>query len=143
MVPCTVANGFVPEKYLPFYHAYEQNKDAAILSRGAIELFFGNYLNGGMESPERGDKLFSPLLFEEGVKGLPPAYFQICGMDPLRDDGLIFEKAMREEEGIKTKVDVYPGLPHAFWSSVPGLEVSRRFVEDSVKGVEWLLELKK
>lgn len=47
---------------------------------------------------------------------------------------------MREEEGIKTKVDMYPGMPHGFWSIAPQLKVSQKFVEDSVKGVEWLLK---
>jgi acetyl esterase/lipase len=74
---------------------------------------------------------------------LPPSYLQVCGADPLRDEALIYERVLREEEGLATKVDVYPGLPHGFWSVFPTIESSKKFVEESVKGVQWLLEQKK
>ena len=67
----------------------------------------------------------------------------IGGQDPLRDEALIFERLMREEEGIKTKVDIYPGLPHGFHSIVPSLKASNKFVGDSVEGVRWLLDLER
>jgi len=86
--------------------------------------------------------MFSPLLVPQGQKGLPASYFQICGMDPLRDEALVYERILREDEGIKTKVDMYPGLPHGFWSIAPKLKVSEKFVQDSVKGAEWLLQQK-
>ena len=63
-------------------------------------------------------------------------------MDPLRDEALIYERILREEEGIKTKLDVYPGQPHGFWSLAPRMQASKKFVIDSVKGVEWLLHQK-
>ncbi|KAK2614593.1 hypothetical protein N8I77_001402 [Diaporthe amygdali] len=87
--------------------------------------------------------LFVPFLYRHkmgGHNGLPPAYFQVCGLDPLRDEALIFERVLREEAGIKTKLDVYPGLGHYFWTNFPLLDASKRFVEDTVKGVRWLLE---
>lgn len=49
---------------------------------------------------------------------------------------------MREKHGIKTKVHMYPGQPHGFWSIVPTMEASKRFAQDSVDGVKWLLEQK-
>jgi acetyl esterase/lipase len=70
-------------------------------------------------------------------------YFQICGMDPLRDEALIYEKVLREEYNIPTKLDVYPGLPHGFWSFWPDMKASTEFVNDATKGVAWLLEQKK
>ena len=60
-------------------------------------------------------------------------------MDIFRDDGLIYEKVLREEGGVKTKMDVYAGWPHAWWSMFPGIEASRRRMEDSVRAVGWLL----
>ena len=61
-------------------------------------------------------------------------------MDPLRDEALIYEKVLREDYGTKTKVDIYPGFPHAFWSFFPTLKASEKVVEDAVKGVQWLLD---
>lgn len=102
-----------------------------------MKLFMDSYINSEEDTK---NPLFSPLLFPTGTKGLPPSYFQVCGMDPLRDEALVFERIMREEDGIKTKVDVYPGQPHGFWTIAPKLKASQGFVEDSVKGAEWLLQ---
>jgi hypothetical protein len=49
------------------------------------------------------------LIFPTGHKNLPPTYFQICGMDPLRDDSFIYERTLREECAVKTRMDLYPG----------------------------------
>lgn len=136
MIPTMCANYALPEKYRQYEHAWEQNKNAAILSRKACDLFYDCYL----PATERHNELFSPLLFKTGHAGLPPCYLQVCGQDPLRDEALIYEKVLREEEGLKTKLDVYPGLPHGFWSVFPTIESSKKFVEESVKGVQWLLE---
>ncbi|KAE8444360.1 hypothetical protein EG329_000670 [Mollisiaceae sp. DMI_Dod_QoI] len=95
-------------------------------------------MSGDMSSP-----LFVPFHYgkaERGHKDLPPAFFQVCGLDPLRDEGLIYERILREEAGIKTRIDVYEGLGHYFWTNFPELEMSKTFVEDTVKGMRWLLE---
>jgi acetyl esterase/lipase len=62
-------------------------------------------------------------------------------MDPLRDEEMIFERVLREN-GTKTKMNVYPGVSHGFWSFFPTMELSKQFVKDTVAGVGWLLELK-
>lgn len=58
----------------------------------------------------------------------------------MRDEALIYERLLREKEGIKTRLDVYKGQPHGFWSIFPQMKSSQAFVEDSIKGVEWLLK---
>ena len=60
-------------------------------------------------------------------------------MDPLRDDALIYERVLREEYGIKTKRDIYPGLPHGFGASFPMLKSADKFRKDMVEGMGWLL----
>ena len=139
MIPALCYHKYIPDKYRTNYYSWEQNKDAPILSRKACDLFIDNY---APNDEERKDPLFSPWLWETGHKDLPPAFFQICGQDPLRDEPLIFERLMREEEGIKTKVELYPGQPHGFHSVAPKMKASEKFVEDSVMGVKWLLEQK-
>jgi acetyl esterase/lipase len=136
MVPAVVYEKYVLEKYKPDYQSWYQQKDGPVLTRCAIDLFLNNYIPN---EQDRGDPLFSDLLFPTGNSNLPPSYFQICGSDPLRDEALIFERILREDEGIKTKVDVYPGLRHGYWSVNPEMKASRQFVDDWVKGVEWLL----
>ena len=60
-------------------------------------------------------------------------------MDISRDDGLIYERVLREEGGSETRMDIYAGLPHSFWSLFPKMEASKRREEDSVRAVGWLL----
>lgn len=54
---------------------------------------------------------FSPAL-HPNLKGLAPAFFQIAGLDPLRDEGLLYDRLLRESGGVKTRVEVYDGFGH-------------------------------
>jgi acetyl esterase/lipase len=69
---------------------------------------------------------------------MPPVYFQVCGMDLNRDDGLIYERVLREG-GVATRLDLYSGLPHCWWDMYPELEASEKRMEDTIGGVGWLL----
>ncbi|KAI9870595.1 MAG: hypothetical protein M1830_004066 [Pleopsidium flavum] len=133
-IPTVVDANSMPEKYKSEFLSHEQNKNPPILGRDSIDMFMASY------KPDRTSPLYSPFLHPNGHKNLPPTYFQICGMDPLRDEGLIYERVLREECGVKTRLDMYPGLPHGFWSFFPDLKSSRKLLEDTLKGVEWLLE---
>ncbi|KAF2480820.1 alpha/beta hydrolase fold-domain-containing protein [Neohortaea acidophila] len=137
MIPAWCAGAHLPEKYKSEVTSPEQNKNAPILSQAAMDLFTSNYIS----KEEEGNPIFSPLLWKTGHANLPASYFQICGQDPLRDEALIAERILREE-GVKTKVEVYPGQPHGFHSVAPTIKGSKKFVDDSVKGVKWLLEQK-
>ena len=54
------------------------------------------------------DPEVSPLLYPSQA-GLPPTFFQIAGLDPLRDEGLLYEKLLREA-GVKTQLIMYVSL---------------------------------
>jgi acetyl esterase/lipase len=60
-------------------------------------------------------------------------------MDPLRDEAIIFERRLKQH-GTKTKMDIYPGVPHGFWSFFPTMGLSTKFVQDTTKGMGWLLQ---
>ncbi|CZR51824.1 related to Putative sterigmatocystin biosynthesis lipase/esterase STCI [Phialocephala subalpina] len=131
-IPTCMTAELCPEKYKPFWLSREQNKDAPILNNDSMRLFERLY-NSDPKSKYR-----TPMLFSSH-KDLPPTYFQICGMDPLRDEALIYEDILREESGVKTKVDLYPGLPHGFWSYFPEAEFSKKLQVDCVESLKWLL----
>lgn len=88
--------------------------------------------------PDKSSELYGPLLWPSGHKDLPPTFLQICGLDTSRDENLIFAD-MLENEGVPTKVQMFPGLPHAFWGVLPKLKKNEKWREDVVEGFEWLL----
>ena len=88
--------------------SYEQNTDDPILTPNALKLFGGTLLsNPGLYSsltsifdvaeaykagPETHLEV-SPLL-AESFAGLPPAYVQVAGADPLRDEGMCYSQCL-------------------------------------------------
>jgi len=68
------------------------------------------------------------------------AYFQVCGLDPVRDEALMYEKVLREQYGSNTKVDVFAGLPHAPRQVYPAFKKGKRAIEDMVNWFKWLLQ---
>lgn len=154
-VPALLPYKVVPEEYKSEYLSYSENTSDPVLKEinmdglvsqyPRLHLPFHHYhpcnphpqidiLKCTFDTP-----LFVPFNHPLGHKDLPPAYFQICGMDPLRDEGLIYERVLREECGVKTRLDVYAGFGHMFWTNWPEMETSRRFVGDTLEGVRWLL----
>lgn len=62
-------------------------------------------LGGSPTDPE-----ILPLLYPSH-RGLAPTIIQVCGMDPLHSEDLLYESLLKSE-GVKTKLTVYPGVPH-------------------------------
>lgn len=60
-------------------------------------------------------------------------------MDPLRDQQLLYEHVLREQ-GVKTKVTMYAGIPHGATDLLPMLSHAKKAVVDWTEGVEWLLK---
>ena len=75
VIPAYCYHTYMPEKYKGEAKSFEQNKDAPILTRKAIDLFTDNYVPN---EADRKDPLFSPMLWPSGHSNLPAAYFQIC-----------------------------------------------------------------
>ncbi|KAL0264841.1 hypothetical protein SLS55_000794 [Diplodia seriata] len=132
-----VLNGYdPPAAYAASLRSFDQNAAAPVLNREAVDTYFGAY------APERDSPLFNLYSERQPVSraGLPPVYVQVCGLDPLRDEALVFERELRTEYGTPTKLQLYPGMPHSFWTFFPQLQASKKWIRDTLDGVEWLLE---
>lgn len=107
-------------KHAADFQSFKQNERAQLLDRAAIDLFFDAH------NPDKDSRLFSLYSDKALVSraGLPPIYFQVCGLGPLRDGALVFQREVRTKYETPTKLRIYPGLPHSFWSYLPQQEVA-------------------
>lgn len=135
-VPALCAPEVVPEKYKAEMISGAENVSDPVLGRllAGSGAAMAEVLKQDSSSP-----LFSPLVHPNGLGSLPPAYLQLGGMDPLRDEGLVYERVLREEYGVPTRLDVYKGFGHMFWTNWPKMNASKKFVQDTLEGFKWLL----
>ncbi|KKO97335.1 alpha/beta hydrolase fold-3 domain-containing protein [Trichoderma harzianum] len=131
-MPVLLEKEYVPDQYKELWFSREQNADAIILNEASLK-FIRSLYEPDMNSPE-----YSPFNAESPHQGLPPVYLQVNGNDPVRDDGLIYGKVLRDH-GVQTRIDVYPGIPHGYDDVFPQLDSSRRQRRDILKGFGWLL----
>ncbi|KAB5513580.1 Alpha/Beta hydrolase protein [Coniochaeta sp. 2T2.1] len=130
--PMVMTRDTVPEQYKDRFISMEQNAGGPFITAESIEFIMSLY------KADKSSPLAVPILFPDHSK-LPKTYLQICGMDPLRDGGLIFEQVLKDC-GVETKVQVYPGLPHAFWAPFMHAEFTKKHTKDSQEGLAWLLK---
>lgn len=110
-VPALLWSTVVPDKWKGEYRSrYESQSDPV------LKISSGSSATTEVLKPDVGSPLFSPLL-HPNLKDLPPAFFQIGGLDPLRDEALIYERVLREENGTPTRLNIYDGFGHMFWTN--------------------------
>lgn len=73
----------------------------------------------------------------EDIKGLPPTLFGIAGLDPLRDEALLYGKLL-SEAGVPTEVRLFKGVPHGYRRFGPALkEASAQWDKAIEDGIAW------
>ncbi|KAH7409387.1 Alpha/Beta hydrolase protein [Cadophora sp. MPI-SDFR-AT-0126] len=122
------------DKYRHRLLSSTQDMPVDFLNPDLIKLFDDSY-GADAKSP-----LYNVFRNPAGFGGLPPAYIQVCGLDPLRDEDLLYEDLLAKEGQVKTRLDVYPGLPHQFWGFFPDFPGNVKQAEDTITGLKWLLE---
>ncbi|KAH9940129.1 Alpha/Beta hydrolase protein [Epithele typhae] len=85
------------------------------------------------------DLRMSPLL-APSKGGLPAAFIQVMECDPLRDEGILYERVLREA-GVPTKLVQHNGLVHASHYWCPTLRCTHQVHEEMRNGLKWLLSL--
>ncbi|MEW5927496.1 MAG: alpha/beta hydrolase [Gemmatimonadota bacterium] len=89
--------------------SYRANADAKPLNRPMMEWFFDKYLNGPQD---RRDPRVD--LVNADLGGLPPTTIINAQIDPLRSDGEILARRMREA-GVDVNQKTYAGVTHEFF----------------------------
>ncbi|KAI0077151.1 hypothetical protein K474DRAFT_1662085 [Panus rudis PR-1116 ss-1] len=119
------------EQYRSELLSWEQNKDAPFLSMSNLR-FSAKLLKAPPSHP------YHSVLLAPSHTGLAPAFLQICGLDPLRDEGILYEKVL-SKDGVRTRMCVYSGLPHGGHAVFGDTAIAKRFESDFEDGLRWLL----
>ncbi|KAH8897964.1 alpha/beta-hydrolase [Thozetella sp. PMI_491] len=120
----------------PDVSSYKENHDAPILSVATCR-FFLDLLK--CEPLDDADLMLNPgNASPDDVRGLPPTVFGIAGLDPLRDEGLLYAK-MLTEAGVATDINLFQGVPHGFRRFGEKLSACERWDEVMENGIRWAL----
>ncbi|RSM15159.1 hypothetical protein CDV31_005093 [Fusarium ambrosium] len=146
-VPYLLPPEIVPYKYQEDYTSMWSNRSDPVLGpllEGPEDTTAGSFietlLKVDIHSP-----LFSPFAKEwypptaETKHKLPKTFFQVAGLDPLRDHALIYKRALEEEWEAPTRLELYEGYGHMFWTNWPELDRCQDYWRDMIKGIHWLL----
>ncbi|TLS30588.1 hypothetical protein PpBr36_02528 [Pyricularia pennisetigena] len=139
--PCLLRNEeMVPAKYRELWTSRDDNRFAPGLDTEGLELIW-RLMRPDLESPWTSP--FNSLGGLNGNSG-PKYYIQVGKLDPLRDDGIVFEKTLADR-GVETKIDVFPDDAHHAWVALPFESVSKDPTDEEMTmgGMRWLLGLEK
>ncbi|ORX92455.1 Alpha/beta hydrolase fold-3, partial [Basidiobolus meristosporus CBS 931.73] len=108
--PVTCHPDYYPEKYLNDLRSMSTYADGDVLNRDGVYQSIRYYLHDGKEDAT---SPYYSILLANNLRDLPPTYIVVGGRDPLRDDGIVLAKELREV-GVPCELDIYRGYPHAF-----------------------------
>ncbi|EMD36031.1 hypothetical protein CERSUDRAFT_156791 [Gelatoporia subvermispora B] len=132
-VPEVVHPDAYPTQYRDQLRSYRTVGDPRVFYGEEMDLHYAQY-GAQPFNPE-----CSPLLLPSHM-GLAPAYIQVCGADPVRDEGILYAQVL-QDAGVTTKLEIYPGDGHGFHFDLPHSKAGLRFVQDFKDGLKWLLAL--
>ncbi|KAH7146136.1 Alpha/Beta hydrolase protein [Dactylonectria macrodidyma] len=140
MIPCVVHTDCYDSQLQqlknPALSSYIENEHAPILPMTTVK-FFTDLLKIG-DADAKDLRLNPGNASSELVKGLPPTVFGIAGLDPLRDEGLLYGKKLAEA-GVPTNIHIFKGLPHGFRRFGEQISESSRWDRVMEDGIRWAL----
>ncbi|SPO06186.1 probable arylacetamide deacetylase [Cephalotrichum gorgonifer] len=134
-IPVCMSEETVPEKYKHLWVSREQNASAPGNPGKDSKLIAGYE---ALYQQDFWSEDFSPFNSTAHFSALPRTYVQVAGLDTLRDDGILYAKALHES-GVEVRLDAYPGMPHGHFNLWPHLKLSVKSQEDTLWNFGWLL----
>jgi acetyl esterase/lipase len=128
-VPALLPDTNVPPHLAHLYQSREQSVDDPVLKGlrpGAIEAIY---------APDPKSPLWDPFNHTAGHKSVAKAFFQVGGLDPLRDEAVLYDRVLREA-GVLTRFELYSGFGHMFWYVTSMYEMHRRQTLTSFTNVQ-------
>ncbi|KAH9872946.1 hypothetical protein J1614_005341 [Plenodomus biglobosus] len=116
--------------------SYVENENAPILPKSVVEFFTDLQKIG---TPDLKDtKVNIVNATEDEVKGLPPTVIGIAGLDPLRDEALLYAKLL-SEANVPTETRLFRGVPHGHRRFGKALKASEHWDQCVDEGILWVL----
>lgn len=142
IIPCVASSYTYAEgpgkKIVPGKSSYIENENAPILPKKTVEFFTGLLKTPGPDTDLKDTKLNIVNASEEEVRGLPPTVFGIAGLDPLRDEALLYAKLL-SEASVPTEVRLFKGVPHGHRRFGKALKASDHWDACVDEGIVWAL----
>lgn len=136
-IPVLLHESIVPAEYASIWTSNAEYPDAPIISAQVLALTLER-LQADYRSP-----WYSPInldLAKLKGKHAPRVYIQAGQLDILRDDAVVYERALRDHGVAETRIDVIQDVDHAGWCSLPAPPVhSEEMRTKSLDGMAWLL----
>lgn len=136
-VPVLLHDNIVPAEYAPLWTSRVENANAIGLNADALATTQVR-LKADHHSP-----WYSPLnldLADIASHHAPRVYQQAGQGDILRDDAVVYERALREKGVAETRLDIIQGVAHVGWCTLPVPEShSDEMRTKSLDGLAWLL----
>ncbi|KAG8166530.1 hypothetical protein KVR01_002219 [Diaporthe batatas] len=111
------------------------------LHTSAWERSFDTSLLGVMkrEVPRDGLDRMPLEVDEEGLKGMPRTWIQMCTNDVLYSDGACYATVLRNA-GVEVRTNVVRGWPHTFWLKAPHLQRAFEADQAMLEGLAWIAQ---
>lgn len=116
--------------------SYVENEDAPVLPLKVVKFFTGLYTS---ETPPLKDTKLNIVNYtQDEVAGMPPTVFGIAGLDPLRDEALLYAKTLAEAN-VPTEIRLFKGVPHGHRRFGKALKASDDWDQCVDEGILWVL----
>ncbi|EFQ36312.1 hypothetical protein CGRA01v4_01549 [Colletotrichum graminicola] len=133
-IPLLMDKEIVPDKYAAEWVSREEN---ATWSPAFTSALVDDVIKRGLE-PDVRSPWYSPVNDPAALPKCPRAYIQVGDRDPLRDDGLVYAKMLRDN-GVEARVDRWPNWGHQGWSIYAPADSPASLGPDTINGMRWLL----
>lgn len=141
IIPCLAnihnyAEGPLKKMASPSISSYVENENAPILPKKTVEFFVKLLKSESVDIKDTKINLVNADSNE--VRELPPTVFGIAGLDPLRDEALLYAKLL-SETNVPTETRLFKGVPHGFRRFGPALKASAEWDKCVEEGIAWAL----
>ncbi|KAF2718594.1 alpha/beta-hydrolase [Polychaeton citri CBS 116435] len=117
------------------YRSWGQCRDAPLMNE-AMSNSIRELAHFDWASP-----LLTPFNFTNH-QDLGATYCAACGIDPWRDGAVLYIKELQKANA-PVRLDVYPGLPHCWWTTFPKIKATQSWLTKTLDGMQWVLEQSK